>query len=229
MTKIEGVDWQLVTVGGAPAVAGSEATMALAGGKAAGTTGCNRYSGTYELSGANGIKFGPLATTQMACPEPIMAQEQAFAKALTETTSYAIAGDVLTFKDSSGADLATFKPRAVTSLTGTTWVALGINNGKQAVASVVAGTEVTAVFAAEGTLSGTAGCNDYSAAYTLDGNKMTIKQPASTRMYCDQPGVMEQEQAYLAALTKVATYSIDGDRLQLRDAGGALQADYTAK
>jgi heat shock protein HslJ len=203
--------------------------MALAGGKVAGTSGCNRYSGTYELSGANGIKFGPLAMTEMACAEPVMAQEQAFARALVATTSYNTSGGILTLKDSSGADLATFKPRAATSLTGTTWIALGINNGKQAVASVVAGSEVTAVFGTDGTLSGKAGCNSYSAPYRLDGNKMTIEAPVSTRMFCDQPGVMDQEQAYLAALTQVATYSVDGDRLQLRSTDGALQVDYTTK
>ena len=138
--------------------------------------------------------------------------------------------DVLTLKDASGADLATFKPRQSKSLTGTTWVATGINNGKQAVVSVAAGTEVTAVFGADGTLSGKAGCNQYSAAYTVDGSKMTIQAPVSTWMFCGEPaGVMEQEQAYLAALTQVVTYNVDGDRLELRSADGALQADYTAK
>ena len=85
------------------------------------------------------------------------------------------------------------------------------------------------MFGADGNLSGKAGCNDYSAPYTVDGNKMTIKAPVSTRMYCGDPGVMDQEQAYLAALTQVATYGIDGDRLELRSAGGALQVDYTTK
>ena len=78
-------DWQLVTVGGAPAVPGSEATMALAAGKVSGTTGCNRYSGSYTLSDPDGIQFGMLAMTQMACAEPLMAQEQAFTKALGAT------------------------------------------------------------------------------------------------------------------------------------------------
>jgi heat shock protein HslJ len=226
---IEG-DWQLVSVGGTPAIAGSEATMLLAIGKASGTTGCNRYNGSYELSGADRIKFGMLAMTQMACAEPVMVQEQAFTKALASATTYSVSQTVLTLKDASGAALATFQPRQAISLTGTTWTAIGINNGKQAVVSIAAGTEITAIFGADGALSGKAGCNQYSASYTVDGNKMTISQPISTRMYCGEPaGVMEQEQAYLATLTKVATYSIDGDRLELRAADGALQADYTAK
>ena len=42
-------------------------------------------------------------------------------------------------------------------------------------------------------------------------------------MFCGEPaGVMEQEQAYLAALTQVVTYNVDGDRLELRSADGAV-------
>lgn len=229
MNTLEG-DWQLVTVGGTPAVTGSEATLLFAAGRVTGTTGCNRYNGSYELTGANGIKFGPLASTLMACVGPVMEQEQAFTAALTATATYSLSGDVLTFKDAAGAELATFKPHVSATLTNATWAATGINNGRQAVQSLAAGTEVTAVFGEDGTLSGKAGCNQYTAQYTVDGNSMTIKTPISTRMFCAEPaGVMEQEAAYLAALEKVATYRIDGNRLDLRAADGALQAGYTAR
>ena len=202
---IEGISWQLVTVGGAPAIAGSEATMTLNGGKVSGTTGCNRYSGTYELGAGGALKFGQIAMTQMACAGPVMVQEQAFAKALGATTTATSTGGSLVLQDASGKELATFKPIEATSLTGTSWIATGINNGKGAVSSVVTDTEVTAVFGADGKLSGKAGCNDYSAPYTVDGQKMTIQAPASTRMYCGGEGVMDQETAYLNALTQVAT------------------------
>ena len=59
---------------------------------------------------------------------------------------------------------------------------------------------------------------------------MTIEAPITTRMFCGEPaGVMEQEQAYLTALTNVTTFSIDGDRLGLRAADGALQATFVAQ
>jgi heat shock protein HslJ len=226
---IEGIDWQLVSVGGAPAVPGSQATMTLNGGTVSGTAGCNRYSGSYVLGPGDALKFGQIAMTQMACAAPVMAQEQAFATALGATASAVSTGGTLLLKDASGADLATFKPRESTSLTGTNWIATGINNGKGAVASVVLGTDVTAVFGTDGTLAGKAGCNDYSATYKVDGSKMTITQPVSTRMFCGGEGVMDQETAYLNALTNVATYKVDGDRLELRAADGALQAQYTSK
>lgn len=203
--------------------------MTLNGGTVSGTTGCNRYSGSYVLGPADALKFGQIAMTQMACEGPVSVQEQAFTKALGATASAVSTGGTLILKDSSGTDLATFKPRESTSLVGTTWTATGINNGKGAVASVVLGTEVTAVFGQDGTLAGKAGCNDYSATYKVDGSRMSITQPVSTRMFCGGEGIMEQETAYLNALTNVATYKVDGDSLELRAADGALQAQYTSK
>jgi putative lipoprotein len=46
-----------------------------------GSGGCNRYRGGYELSGDQ-LGFGPLATTQMACPEAVSNQERAFLQVL---------------------------------------------------------------------------------------------------------------------------------------------------
>jgi heat shock protein HslJ len=34
-----------------------------------GSTGCNRLTGTYELLDGNKIRFSPLATTRMLCPD----------------------------------------------------------------------------------------------------------------------------------------------------------------
>ncbi|MBE2223256.1 MAG: META domain-containing protein [Anaerolineae bacterium] len=48
-------------------------------------------------------------------------------------------------------------------------------------------------------------------------------------MACPGDGVMEQETAYLAAITTAATYSIQGDTLELRTADGALAVSYVAK
>ena len=39
-------------------------------------------------------------------------------------------------------------------------------------------------------------------------------------MYCGEPGVMDQESAYLALIGNAKTVGIDGDRLTLADAKG---------
>lgn len=111
---------------------------------------------------------------------------------------------------------------SVPPLAGTAWRASGIDTGRGAVAEVVQGTEVTLAFDAEGRVSGVAGCNRYSARYVADGNALRIEEPALTRMACLQPGVMEQERAFVAALRSVASAKVDGQRLELRRADGSL-------
>ena len=104
----------------------------------------------------------------------------------------------------------------------------GINNGKQAVASVINGSEVTATFGADGSITGSAGCNTYTAGYTLDGNALQVKPPAATRMFCESlPGVMDQEAAFLHALERSTTVEADAHGVVLRDAGGDTQLTLT--
>jgi heat shock protein HslJ len=96
------------------------------------------------------------------------------------------------------------------------------------VVTVIVGTEITARFES-GRLTGSAGCNMYTAAYTVGGNALTISPAASTRRACSAPaGIMEQEATYLAALTTTAAYRIEGDRLILETADGARVASFLA-
>lgn len=57
-----------------------------------GTTSCNRYSGPYRLSG-EGLSFGAMVSTKMACPEPRMGQETAFLSALATVARFEMAAD----------------------------------------------------------------------------------------------------------------------------------------
>jgi heat shock protein HslJ len=100
----------------------------------------------------------------------------------------------------------------------------GINNGKQAVSSVIVGSTVTATFAADGTVSGSAGCNSYSAPYTLAGDTLKVQPAAATRKFCEAPdGVMEQESAFLAALERSTSVETVSSGVTLRDADGSTQ------
>ena len=109
-------------------------------------------------------------------------------------------------------------------LGATSWTATGITNGKGGVAGLIAGSRATLNFGADGTLSGSASCNNYTGRYEVTGNQIKFPSAfASTRKMCVNPGVMEQEQAFLKALSASTTGHIDGKKLELRDAGGALQ------
>ncbi|MEP6766543.1 MAG: META domain-containing protein [Gemmatimonadaceae bacterium] len=74
---IENRDWKLVSIGAsatADGLASSGITLRLDSGKsqATGFGGCNRYNGKYTQH-ADSLKFGPLASTKMACAEPTAA------------------------------------------------------------------------------------------------------------------------------------------------------------
>jgi putative lipoprotein len=59
-----------------------------------GSSGCNRVSGKFQLSGESLQLLGG-AMTMMACPEPLMNQEKEFNEALTATGSYQLSGSTL--------------------------------------------------------------------------------------------------------------------------------------
>jgi len=79
---------------------------------------------------------------------------------------------------------------------------------------------VTAGFGSDGTLTGSGGCNRYTAHYTTKDYTMTISDTASTMMSCAAPGVMDQESAYLADLPRAASFRVDDSSLRIYDAGG---------
>ncbi|MDL2264636.1 META domain-containing protein, partial [Synergistaceae bacterium OttesenSCG-928-I11] len=109
------------------------------------------------------------------------------------------------------------------NLADTAWNVTGFNNGKQAVTSPIAGTEITAHFGEDGRLYGTSGCNDYTTSYSTDGNRISFRPAAATRKFCTLPdGVMQQESAYLDALESAATWQIRGDTLELFAKDGSL-------
>ena len=89
----------------------------------------------------------------------------------------------------------------------------------------MAGTSITALFGADGKLTGSSGCNQYSAAYTLNGAQITIGLPVGGQMMCEQP-VMEQEQAYLGWLPQAANYQVNGNQLVITNAGGTKILTY---
>jgi putative lipoprotein len=70
-------------------------------------------------------------------------------------------------------------------------------------------------------VSGISGCNNYNGSYQVDGDKLTFGALAVTRQMCADPlGVMEQENAYLAALAQVQSYKQSDDKLEMEDDRG---------
>jgi len=220
--SVQNTRWSLVTLPDQPLVTDTLITLNFDTNKITGSDGCNRYNASYTLNSDKLNINKNVATTMMACPEPIMRQASGYLNALTQATGYKIKGEQLTLLDTAGKPLAAFKKQSVV-LSGTSWRVTNINNGKQAVTSLVKDSKLTSVFSADGKLSGSAGCNNYNASYKVAEKTPRIGTIVATRKMCAKPeGVMEQETLFLKALATVATYQLDGKRLELRTADGSL-------
>jgi heat shock protein HslJ len=221
--RLDQTSWVLAELPGTVLLPGRRATLGLADGRVQGDDGCNRYRGTYTADEAGFRMTGPLLSTKMACPEPVMRQAAAFVRALEQTRSVRREGGRLTLLDDRSAVLAILAAQDQ-ALGDTAWQVTGYNNGRQAVVSVLTGSRLGMTFADDGRLSGSAGCNDFKATYTAAGRDIQIGAVASTRKFCAQPEeLMQQEAAFLQALQRASVASIEGELLALRSADGALQ------
>jgi heat shock protein HslJ len=201
-------------------------------GQVSGSAGCNDYFAAYQ-SRLNSLTVETAATTRMNCESPagIMNQETLYLSNLKGAATYAIEGDLLMVYDTMGKTLLTYRKGLpeVTPLpfVGTTWSLDFYKAADGTMTAVLPATMVTALFE-DGNLTGSAGCNSYFGSYTQQGqNGITIGPLGSTLMFCGEPGVMEQETAYLALLQSAVSYDISGAMLTLSDAGGLTILEYS--
>lgn len=115
---------------------------------------------------------------------------------------------------------------APSGLEGTLWQLTEYLGPAGNAVPVAAAVSASATFAA-GTVSGNAGCNDYTGSFTVDGDKLTIGTVATTRKACG-PAETAVETAYLAALSKVATYAVSGGSLDLKTIEGQVGLHFVA-
>ena len=144
-------------------------------------------------------------------------------EALATVTSWSVDGDQLTLGDASGNVVLQYGAPTPVGV----WTATSIQTGT-AIVSPPIGVVVSAAFAEDGSLTGSAGCNTYTTTYTLsDGGGIEIAEPASTRKHCPEPeGAMDTEAAYLKVLPTAASYTIDAGKLTLLAADGTIVAVY---
>ncbi|HTM76695.1 MAG TPA: META domain-containing protein [Devosia sp.] len=100
------------------------------------------------------------------------------------------------------------------SLFETIWIARNI-----AGLDVLKATEVTFSIAPDRRAGGNGGCNSYFTEAMFDGPALRFGPVAGTLMACDSK-VMQQEDAFFAALASTTGYQLDGQKLSLLDAAG---------
>ena len=220
--------WKLTAYGPAdapvPAVEGVEAGLTFnEDGTVTGTSGCNGLGGDYSVEGDQ-ITFGEFVSTLMACDEPIMAQEEAAHKVMTDTATYTIEGDTLTINNNDNVLVltrGTFAAQTPESapLIGT-W-RLTSYGPRESLSSALEDVEAFVTFNEDGTVTGTSGCNEFGGSYTVDGNEIAFEEIISTLMLCDTP-LMGQEEAMYQVLSETVAFQVEGNTLTIMKNGVLL-------
>ncbi|HEX5013313.1 MAG TPA: META domain-containing protein [Candidatus Limnocylindrales bacterium] len=83
---------------------GTDIDVAFGIASVGGFSGCNSFSGTYGTNG-NVVRVSPLATTRVACDQPIMDQETAFLKALQGSAFIEVRANAVNLTDVGGSIL----------------------------------------------------------------------------------------------------------------------------
>jgi len=114
-SELEDTYWKLTRLGDTPVVVSDQQRephlmLRSEDGRVAGFTGCNRVTGSYEVTG-HSIAFSQMAVTMMACVDG-MEYEPAFKRALEDARTWKITGRQLEFYDESGVGIARFEAGA---------------------------------------------------------------------------------------------------------------------
>jgi heat shock protein HslJ len=108
---LEGTSWELMAYRKTRPIEGTTITAVFEDGQVRGSSGCNTYFGSYEVSGDN-ITVGELAMTEMAClePEGSMDQEMFYLEFLMDGQTFRLSDEQLQIFRSDGEAL-TFVPQ----------------------------------------------------------------------------------------------------------------------
>jgi heat shock protein HslJ len=214
-TPLEGTQWVLdLDTLGTGSTNGAQATLRLENGVAAGTDGCNQFNGGYTTDG-DSLTFGQLATTQMMCTAELDAAGRKVLDGLAATQAYAISGSTLTLQDKDGTTVLTYDEASATGLVGEWQIIAYLDEAKQAFTSTLADPVSTVTFAEDGTVSGNAGCNDFSGTYSADATSITFSPLIATRKACTPEDVMTQEALVLADLQSATTWQTTSNGVDL--------------
>jgi heat shock protein HslJ len=212
-TPLEGTAWVLGTDAlGVQGVDEFTPTALFRGGTLSGNAGCNGYSGSYTVSGSS-MMIGNVVGTQMSCGPIADAVETAYLARLGKVTSFIINGTTLTLNDVSRATLLTFSVSTAT-LVGNWNINAYLQTSGQAFSSVVNGSNPTAVFGSDGSLTGNTGCNTFMGTYTTQGDTITLSPLASTRKACP-PNLSDQEAGILAGFQTAIRFEVARGRATL--------------
>ncbi len=197
-------------------------SLTVAGADVSGSSACNTYFGAVTVDGS-AVQFTGLGGTEVACEEPLMALESAYLAALDRVREAADDGAQLMLTG-AGVELRfdPVQPVEPSALVGTRWMLESVigAGGPDGSASSPVGDPATLHLDADGTITGSTGCNDFGAMYELAGDVLELTDLAHTLVGCAD-AVAAQHSALIAVLSGPASISIDGQMLTLSAPDGS--------
>jgi heat shock protein HslJ len=161
----------------------------------------------------------------MACAATAtMEQARAYIEALSVAASYRVKGEQLQLLAASGRRARHVWPPQPVGLANTAWRVDGLNNGKGASrASCPTARSRFRCSQSDGQASGSSGCNRWNASYDAESPRVKLRRADPHAQ--DLPGAGghgPRSSSFLQSLAGVATSRIEGDRLEFRNADGAI-------
>lgn len=217
-SQIGGVRWQLTEMNG-KRVTNSRLYIEFDESQLrhSGFSGCNRFTGGYELSGEE-FKTKGTASTRMACMRlGAMEMEQQFLKALGDASRLRKSGVNLSIFNGKTRVLR-FRPISKpdednsAELTSKKWMLRSIAGTPVALAKNAA---FLTFDAAKKQAGGNGGCNGFGGSYEVEGSAIKFGNIISTMMACELENRMTIEQGFLGALQNADRFEIAGNKLIL--------------
>jgi len=230
LLTLDNTEWVLTLLNGHSPMDGPTITLSFyPGNYMEGITGCNSYGVDYATDGS-AFRVPEIHRTEEECevPDRTMQQEAAYFEALASVAAYRATEERLEFDDAAGTLTLVFgrqlPPTVDRDLQDTEWMLTKLRGQ-----DLLAGSRITLNLAQEG-FEGFAGCNNYGGEYmAADAGNWMTSSIWLTAQNCGQPALMDQEQAFVAALGDTASYWLVADRLELQDATGETVLVYTRR
>ncbi len=193
--------------------------------------GCNNYNATWSTDFATLTVTTDIASTRKVCGPAVDALETQYLGLLQLATSWSLDGTVLEIVSADGSTLvyggtsagpstptpgATPAASAAGSPAATADIVGAWNLTEMMGTALPAGIlKVTIQFAADGTLTGSGGCNDYNARWSLSGTSLTMTGLVTgTGASCDAT-TQSIEESYFGVLPYLDTAQITDGNLVL--------------
>ena len=183
-------------------------------GTARGYSGCDWLAGGYTLAGDT-IQLDQYVPGQPVCVSPeLQTQRDLYLTALDAARSWTVTEYGFKLRNEAG-NLEVTLEAAPTSAIAGGWIPTGIAGANGTLVPPVVGSVLTLVFGTDGTLTGTTGCNSLFGEYDIAGSAVIIEPLGTTRMACTSDQLSQQEAAYVDALGRAASWTMDATGLSL--------------